>query len=364
MRSSFSEQLFFDGRAYFDALINDLDQAQEFIDLESFIFNLDETGNRVLNALKRAAKRGVRVRLLVDGFGSLRTISKLAGELSSTPVQFQVYRRILFNSSLFARKEMHYLSRRNHRKSCLIDGHSAWIGSFNVSDVHTKHGSGSLSFLPPWRDSGICIRNTHFSALTEAFERAWGGSMHHVLPFAKQKHFLLNCTYTLRKSRNKILTDHLKTARTRIWVTTPYFSPDHTVLSALRKSAAAGTDVRVLLPKKSDVPGTSWFNSVFYKMLYLAGVKVYLYKSAVLHAKTILADDWAIVGSSNLNHRSRLHDLEVDAIVTDKTALQELKDQFMRDLEVSQQITITDPKHDSFVTRSIEQIALKMRQWT
>lgn len=361
MEHAARENLYPEGKAYFTALINALDQAKNFIDLETYIFELDDTGQRVLNALRRAAKRGVRVRLLVDGFGSWSTIDNLTEQLVSTPVQFQVYHRIFLDSSLFARKALRNLSHRNHRKTCVIDDHSAWIGSFNISDVHTKR----VGAHPPWRDTAICIRNTGFSALTEAFERAWDGHNHRVgHPFARQKHFLLNCTHALRKKRNAVLTEHLSRARTRLWVTTPYFSPDHTVLSALRTSAAAGADVRLLLPKQPDVLGMRWINSIFYKRLYRSGLKVFLYQSPVLHAKTILADDWAIVGSSNLNHRSWLNDLEVDAIVTEKHALEELKAQFMRDLGSSQQITINDPRQDSFLTWVLDHFGHWIRHWT
>lgn len=359
MRPSTSEHLYFDGKNYFTALIDALDQAKRFVDLETYIFNLDHTGQQVLSALVKAAKRGVRVRLLVDGFGSWRTITRITKQLVSTPVQFRIYRRIFLNSSLFARKALRNLSRRNHRKTCVIDGNSAWIGSFNVSDVHTKTAAGH----PSWRDSAICIHHTGFGSLTEAFERAWGGRMYRTHPFGVDKHFLINCTYALRKKRNKILAGRLNRARTRLWVTTPYFSPDHTVLAALRHAAAEGADVRVLLPKKPDVPGMRWINSVFYKRLYRSGLKVYLYQSSVLHAKTVLADDWAIVGSSNLNHRSWLHDLEVDAIITNKTSIEKLRAQFLLDLETSQQITIDDPHQDSFVTRAIDQLALWVRSF-
>ena len=281
--------------------------------------------------------------------------------IKRTPVQFQVYNRIFLNSSLFARRALRNLSHRNHRKTCVIDNRSAWIGSFNISDVHTKR----IDAHPSWRDTAICIRNIGFSALTEAFERAWDGpNLRTGHPFVKQKHFLLNCTYALRKTRNSVLAERLSRARTRLWVTTPYFSPDHTVLSALRTSAAAGADVRVLLPKKPDVLGMRWINSIFYKRLYRSGLKVFLYQSSILHAKTILADDWAIVGSSNLNHRSWLNDLEVDAIVTEKHALEELKTQFIRDLDSSQQITINDPRQDSFLTRTLDHFGHQIRRWT
>jgi cardiolipin synthase len=316
------ESLYFDASSYFRALIASLDQARESIDFEVYIFELGETGKRVLDALERAAHRGVRVRLLVDGFGSYGSVERIMNRLAPGPVQFKVFRPLLLPASRSQGSRLdalRRLGRRNHRKSCLIDGRCAWVGSFNVSDR-------------PWRDSAICIRGHAFVELALAFERAWCGvargrrAQGHGKLGPKTGHFLLNDTAQLRRKRNLLLARKISRARRRVWVTTPYFTPDHRILRALRRAARAGADVRILLPERPDVPGMSWINSVFCRLLGGSGLKIHLYRPSVLHAKTLLADDWGIVGSSNLNHRSLLQDLEVDAVAAQSMA-QRMTDQ-------------------------------------
>lgn len=356
------EHLFFDGNGYFKALIEGIDQARKFVDFEVYIFELGVTGHRVLKALERAARRGVRVRLLVDGFGSRAAAERLAERLGPSSIQFRVYRPIRWTGLLPAKANLRALSRRNHRKTCRIDDHFAWIGSFNVSDVHTRRGAGSR----PWRDSAVRIRGAGFPGLGAAFERAWSGKPHRSRTRGEpaSRPLLLNCTARLRKERNRLLVRRIRGAKRRVWVTTPYFTPDHLVLRALKAAAAAGVDVRLLVPEAPDVPGMGWVNSSFYKLLFRSGLKIYLYRSSVLHAKTVLADDWAIVGSSNLNHRSLFNDLEIDAVLTSLHSRLELERQFRLDLRASRELKQHDPRGDSAVTHALDRLAFWLRSWT
>jgi cardiolipin synthase len=172
-------RLYFDGPTYFAALIRAIDHARRSVDLETYIFDLDETGQSVVDALVRAARRGTRVRVLVDGVGSWRTLSVLAAAFAATPVQFKVFRRMGLRSAWANFRVIRELGHRNHRKTCLIDESSAWIGSFNISAVHTR---GSLR-TPSWRDSAIQVRSKDLCALYEAFDRAWGDPGRRPRPF-------------------------------------------------------------------------------------------------------------------------------------------------------------------------------------
>ena len=117
-------------------------------------------------------------------------------------------------------------------------------------------------------------------------------------------------------------------ARTRVWLTTPYFVPSHRLVRALEQAATSGADVKLLFPERSDVPVITSVAAEYYERLLPAGVSIFHYQPAILHAKTMIIDDWATVGSSNLNHRSLFHDFEVDLVLTKQSSVRETRASF------------------------------------
>ena len=150
-------------------------------------------------------------------------------------------------------------------------------------------------------------------------------------------------------------------AERRIWITNAYFVPDGSVLRVLTVAAGAGVDVRVLVPSFSDVIFIPWVTSAFHLGLLRAGVKIFEYRGSVLHAKTMVIDDWGIIGSSNLNHRSLLHDLEADIVVIDPTSIASLEEGFLLDLERASQLTLDNWRHRPLIERLLGRILLWFR---
>ncbi|KZZ13905.1 hypothetical protein A3758_28475 [Oleiphilus sp. HI0118] len=154
--------------------------------------------------------------------------------------------------------------------------------------------------------------------------------------------FLLNYTRTLRNHHDHLLLSKIWGAKQRILITNAYFVPENTLLRALVGAAKKGVRVSIILPEESDVFFMPWVAAYFYRVLLSAGAKIYEYTPAMLHAKTIVIDDWCTIGSSNLNHRSFRHDLEVDYIVQTDDARAQLLQDFESDIAQSTEQRLED----------------------
>ena len=337
------EVLYFNGDSYFRDLGTALNSATHRVDLEFYIFNLDPLGLRILDLLVHAANGGVDVRVLIDAFGSPAWTQDDIKIHSARGVQVRVYNAIKLDSFL---STLQKLNKRNHRKTCIIDGRIAYLGSMNMSAVHLTEFHGEKA----WRDTGVRIFGPAVAILQMSFEQAWNphkSSMYYWLLWKMRKLLpnilQINSTSFLRLKYHQTLIQKIKTARGRIWITNAYFVPDARVTSALKHSDEKNhVDVRILIPRKSDILFMTWVGHIFYRSLLNSGVRIFEYLPSVLHAKTLIVDDWAIVGTSNFDRRSFFHDLEADVVLNSLQAKSALADQFELDLKSSQEIFISD----------------------
>jgi cardiolipin synthase A/B len=378
MNSDIEEKIFTNGTAFFDAVINDFNEAKESINFESYIFHKDQLGERIANALIKAAERGVKVRVLIDGAGSPMWSTYYARQLEAAGIQTKIFHPFpwqLWNWSRSVVKKTFLLkwiylflqsNSRNHRKVYLVDKKIAYIGSLNISKVHLDESLGGSN----WRDTAVRLSNIDLSELATAFNYAWD---HRTIKERVRDAFkhvrrdpIIRLNYT--RHRRRILYKHLlrRIARCqrRIWITNAYFIPDNFLLRRLKEAASRGVDVRILLPEKSDVMVMPWASSTFYESLLKDGVKIYEYLPSVLHAKTIILDDWVLVGSSNLNSRSLLHDLEIDIKIAKPTSAELVVQQFLNDLDLSREISLTTWKyHRPLRQRALGRLVLYIKYW-
>jgi cardiolipin synthase len=367
-----TETLFIEGSAYFDSLIKDIHQAQYSISLETYIFQRDSLGKKIIEALAAAAIRGVDVRVMVDGAGTpwwsnqfARVLEK-AGAVTKVfhpfPWQLWNWRRSRIKTSFFTNwiYLVFKINSRDHRKVCLIDGHIAYVGSMNISKCHLSRDMGGDN----WRDTSLRITGIDLSDLYRAFDLAWDPQP--ITERVREAFRQVRRNPTIRSNhtrhRRRILYKNLlrkmSICRHHIWITNAYFVPDNFLLKRLQEAARAGVDVRILLPRKSDVAIMPWASTAFYFNLLKAGVRIFEYLPGILHAKVLLLDDWALIGSSNLNHRSLLHDLEVDILLSNPNSIQTLQQQFLKDLDNSREISlerwhILRPRHQRWLGRMI-----------
>jgi cardiolipin synthase A/B len=369
------EEVFFSGDSFFSSILTGIAKANKSIDVEVYIFELDWLGKRMLDALIQATTRGVKVRLLIDGVGSGLWTQRIDEYLQSTSVDFRVHhplpwdiaylltryrltQRILGGFPLFR-----LLNKRNHRKVWFIDQREVWTGSFNVSSVHLQEFSEQKA----WRDTGIKVIGAPLQELRSAFESVWEGgrgtSSEKTNSNASSRILRLNDTRKQRARLYKDILHRFSHAQRKIWITNPYFVPRKSVLRALQRAAWEGADVRLLLPKRADIQFISWIATGFYQSLLPYGVKIFEYLPTGLHAKSVIIDEFAMVGSSNLNHRSLYHDLEVDVVITHPETYRKLADQFREDLKESEEVTILDCQRRPWWIRFFSRVMLSLKYW-
>lgn len=359
-----SETVLFDGDAYFASLFAEWARAERTIDFETYIFENDALSAEVTKVLLAARNRGVRVRLLVDGIGASGWWQTKGVELEKLGLDVRVYhplvipelwRKLMIDMRLIEPLRrpkrslvLRRLNRRNHRKVSIVDGQVAYVGSVNVSQVHSKRLSGDNA----WRDTCVRLEGPGVTELRHAFEHAWARSQS-VLRLRPLKIKLslfkrsaltespvgLNYTRRLRRTSQKKFARQIETCRTRIWISNAYLAPPSNVVRRLVLAARRGVDVRILVPERSDVWFMPLIARAYYRSLIKGGVHIFEYQPRFLHAKSMILDNAAIIGSSNLNRRSFLHDLEVDVLIDNPAAINVLVDQFQIDQSQSLEVT-------------------------
>lgn len=355
-----SEKVCLDTGEYFNLMCQAIAEARHSVLLEMYIFREDKLGRRLLDVLREAARRGVSVKVIVDGVGSPRFNHNFLQYLEGQNIFARVYhpvpdilRGMRMPSLVRMRQLVLSINKRNHRKLVVVDGVVAFVGSCNVADMHSE-----------WRETAVRVTGAGIAGLCRSFELIWSRSSHPDFPRARRlqqrlwakresgpagnstdstarmaRFVRMNYTRRLRSARNAELAAQISRATDRVWITNAYFVPSPSILAALLKATRGGCDVKLILPGKTDVSLVSYVSRTFYLGLMRAGVKIYEYQPAVLHAKTLLIDDWACVGTTNLNHRSYYHDLEVDVALHADISRAVLADQFEKDLMVSRRMT-------------------------
>lgn len=152
-------------------------------------------------------------------------------------------------------------------------------------------------------------------------------------------------------------------ATQRIWITNAYFIPGEHLLRGLCEAAWSGIDVRILLTRDNNHAFMGWATTTFYEKLLKCGVHIYEYEPSMLHAKTLIIDDWITVGSTNLNSRSIFHDFEIDVVLNTATAKRAIENQFLTDLAKSQRVRIKELKYIGWWRRCLGHIILLVRHW-
>lgn len=371
------ESLFFEGDDYYRDVLSGMDAAQKTLIFETYIYDDDEVGREFEAVLMRAALRGVKTRVLVDGIGAGTWASRRGALLENAGVEIRVYhpvrlvsllKRLMIDlgirrhmvsrsSSIFAR-----MNRRNHRKMIIVDGKTAWVGSLNISSVHSAKSIGALA----WRDTASKVEGEELSDLEIGFEYAWTRSsaldghrrwsetlLHPGHPKVRFHLVRANFTLQLRRRGFAQFIRRIRKAQKRIWITNAYLAPAAPVVRALKRASARGVDVRILLPRKSDVFFMPWVAGSYYGTFLKSRIKIYEYLPRFLHAKSILIDDWVSVGTSNLNRRSLLRDFEVDVVLRKKDSVRTLAEQFERDLAHATEVRTAPTGLKAFLGRLI-----------
>lgn len=319
------------GADYFPALLAAIDAADQEIHLETYIFEDDRTGRAVATALARAARRGVVVRVLVDGFGAREFAAGLGALLRADGVEVLVYRAETGRLAL----RRHRL-RRLHRKLAVVDGRIAFVGGINViDDANTPHQT------PPRFDYAVRIEGPLVSRVHHALRHLWRLvrwarlgrrppaparlTIPAAAPGSMTAAFLLRDNLRHRRDIEHAYLLAIGAATREIVLANAYFLPGRRFRQALMKAARRGVRVTLLLQGRVEYALLHYATQSLYSQLLAAGIRIVEYRASFLHAKVAVVDGaWATVGSSNIDPFSLLLSREANIVVRDAAFAAEL----------------------------------------
>jgi cardiolipin synthase len=334
-------ELLVEDRDAFARIEHELARARHSIWAEYYIVRNDETGHRFLDLLAARARAGVSVLLLYDGFGSLGLDAERLRAIRAAGGRVEPFLPV---NPLRRRWAVHL---RNHRKLIVIDGAIAFTGGMNMGDEYS--GRSRLKGKQYFRDSHLRIEGPAVRYFAEIFAGDWDFAAGEQLvcgTAVAAAGTALVCPVPSGPDQRWNASAHvffagIMSARESCFLTTPYFLPDESTQTALVTAAKSGVDVRLLLPKRCDVPVVGSAARSYYRELIRAGVRVFEFRPAMLHAKSLSVDGrWGIVGSANINMRSFRLNFEISALVHDERFAGQLTSRFMDELDQSDEITV------------------------
>ncbi len=324
------------GEAFFPRVFEAIGQARKEVLLETFILFEDKVGLALHEALLAAARRGVRVSVLVDGYGSPDLSEKYVRSLTDAGVRFQVFDPMpkMFGLRL-------NLLRRMHRKLVVIDGERAFIGGINFSADHlADYGPEAKQDYSAEVEGpvvGIMHRFARLAARVGQPSRRWLWRRAIETPPPAGSADASLVTRDNRHHRDDIEREYrlaIRAARKRVIIANAYFFPGYRFIRELRKAARRGVDVILILQGEPDMPIAKAAASTLYENLTRAGVRIFEYCRRPLHGKVALVDDeWATIGSSNLDPLSLSLNLEANLIVRDREVNRQLGERLQYLLE-------------------------------
>ncbi|MBI3430637.1 MAG: cardiolipin synthase ClsB [Hydrogenophilales bacterium] len=312
------------GAEFFPALIAAIDAAHAEVHLETYIFNVDPSAEAVRDALMRAAQRGVQVRLLIDGVGSRDFPAGWMGALQVRGVSVLVYRPLVNNW-----RSNPLNLRRLHRKLAVIDARIAFIGGMNLIDDFAPPGLDA-----PRLDFSVEVRGPLLIPIHQSARHLWrlvaltqmqagqgrSGLIEPSWPTDGHVRaaYVVRDNFAHRRDIERVYLAALALARDEIVIASAYFLPGHRFRKLLKKAAARGVQVHLLMQGHTDHPFFQTAARALYRDLLAAGVNLYEYQASELHAKVAVVDGhWATVGSSNIDPFSLLLAREANIVVDD-----------------------------------------------
>jgi cardiolipin synthase A/B len=359
------------GEELFPAMQRAIAQARREVLLATYIFHDDDASRALAEALREAGRRGVRVCVVVDGFGSKATLAKLREWMPQPEVELVVFRPVGSWWSLLQPGQL----RRLHQKLCTVDREIGFVGGINIIDdrIDLRHGLSDA----PRLDFAVEVRGPVAASAAQSARAVWTRAamgadwkeemvslaksaqpmarmrrvmqrLRMVAPPAVQPQplepmvaaFVVRDNLRQRRSIERAYIEAVLRARDRVDLVTPYFYPGRMFRRALFRAAQRGARVRLLLQGKIDYRFAALAAQVQYDELRRHGIQIYEYTPAFLHAKVALVDDqWATVGSSNIDPLSLLLNLEANVIVQDAHFTRELSQRFDAAIAASREVT-------------------------
>lgn len=369
-------QLLQDGPSTYQAMFAAIAAASDHVNMETYILEDDEVGQRFAEALIAKQRAGVQVNLVHDGVGTLRTPTGFFDRLRAAGVQVLEFNPV---NPLNAPAGWD-VNQRDHRKLLITDGKTAFLGGINVSSVYSggsfsKSAKNRPGSKLPWRDTDLQIDGPVVAEFQKLFVETW--QKQNGPPLAPRQYFP-----ALARQGNEVvhaiggspddpysliyatLISAIDSAETEVLLTNAYFVPDPQLIASLRGAVARGVDVKIVLPSATDSALVFNAGRSYYDELLRGGIKIYERENVLLHAKTALIDGvWSTVGSTNLDWRSFLHNQEVNAVVLGGEFGQRMRAAFEADLAASRPVLLQEWEQRSPVQRMKEMFGRLWQYW-
>lgn len=336
-------EIYVDGNEKFKNLVKDIRNAKDHIHLEYFIIKDSTIGEKIKKELIEKAKSGVKIRIIYDDVGCWRFWfhRKFFNEMRAHGIEIIPYLKGKITIPIGGQ-----LNYRNHRKIVVIDGKIGYTGGINIGDEYI----GKNKKFGYWRDTHIRIEGSSVYMLQMIFLTDWYYNTKEVL--LKEKLFpKLNIKGNAMmqivasgpdsdwESMHYAYFYAICQAKKSIYIETPYFIPDESLLKALKCAALSGVELIILFPKIADHKIVNTASYSYFQEILESGGKVYLYNKGFLHSKVIIIDDFmASTGSANMDLRSFKLNFEVNAFIYDRKIIEEIKKDFMMDLGDSEEL--------------------------
>jgi cardiolipin synthase len=353
--------LFTDATQANSALLDSISQAEHTICMSTYVFKFDAVTHEVINRLAERAKAGVEVRLLIDSLGSLGAYFmqhrfKALREAGAQVAFFMPVLKMPFRN---------YINLRNHRKIFLFDHCRVLSGGMNLS----REYFGPQADPKRWQDVLFRVEGESVRDYSKIFASDWRYATHEKLTLPEREAIKTLCMHSHAGSQcdtrvqvapsgpdlkgdvlYESLLNAIYSAVQRIWIVTPYFVPDEALTRALMIAHNRGVDVKLITPKNSNHTIADLARSSFMRELEEHGIAIHLYKGTMLHAKAVLFDQGAMLGSVNLDNRSLFLNYEVATFVASERVLGEIETWMQGLLAMS----VSEPRFKSRVRRVME----------
>lgn len=359
--------LLLDGPATYEAMFGAIRSAKHTVNVETYIIEDGEVGEKFADLLLERRAAGVTVNLMYDSVGALKTKKEYFDRLRAGGVEIVAFNPI----NPLASKKRWSLNHRDHRKLTIVDGRTVILGGINIDDVYSSGsasaggssgssgsgGGGKKGHQNGWRDTDIQIDGPVVADFQKLFLQTWekqkGPPLHadDYLPVVapQGKEIVRAIGSTPDDPYNAIYLTFIAAitnAQKQVFITNAYFVPDPQLVGALKDAAQRGVDVRLILPSMTDSRSAAHAAHSHYTDLLESGVKIYERRAALLHAKTAVIDGvWSCVGSVNLDWRSALANDEVMAVILSREFGQHMLNAYALDQAKSDQIDLAQWKH-------------------
>lgn len=343
------------GSTVYRDMIKEIRDAEEEINLEYYIFSDDKTGRLFIKELKKASERGVKVRIIIDGFGSSKFPYHRIKELRESGVNIRYYNPVQVYKGVWR------WVFRDHRKIISIDNRVGYLGGMNIHHRHLQ--PEDLENLPPEKsikDTQVRIEGPKARDIRNRFGQTWKMLTGEEFSFSEEEENR-NTRILGGKLRhqNNALKDYIRKfrkAENYIHLTQAYFVPPEYIRKELYRAVNRGVDVKVVVPGIFDILSVRSASKHLYREMVKKGVSIHEYQNSFIHSKTGVVDgEWTGIGSLNIDYQSVLRNLELNISTEQEKVVEEMENHFRKDLENSEKVTLKDIEK----RRSFE----KFRNW-